>query len=228
MMRYAHVVMDLNGTLVDTFEDLADALNEVLADHGRRPLEVAQVRQWPGEGLRAILKAAFQATGSTPTDIEISEILKDFRTRYEEHLGAKAFLYPGVAQALATLSAGGVRLSILTNKPLAPSLKLLERMGIGNYFEYMVAGDGDVPRKPDPAGLAQLTDLVGSTPEKTLMFGSSRIDLQTARNAGVRCALIDHDHSLAVRGMGADYVLDHMGMLVALVLGHRLSGAFPI
>lgn len=220
-MRYPFVILDLNGTLVDTFDDLTAALNDVLAGQGRAPLDTALVRQWSGEGLRALLRMAFRATGPTLTDPEISEILNVFREVYADHLGARACLYPGVATTLATLAGHGVRMSILTNKPQAPSLKLLDRLGIGHFFDYMVAGDGASARKPDPAGLLQLTALLGGGRDDTLMVGSSRIDLETARNAGVRCALVEHGSGLQVRGLGADYVLDPFDRLVALAIGPR-------
>ena len=228
-MRFPFVIVDLNGTLIDTFGDLTEALSAILVAHGRAALDVDQVREWSGEGLRSLLRAAFLATGPTLSDLELTECLHEFRGYYESHLGAGAFLYPGVQQTLATLAASGVRMSILTNKPLAPSLKLLEQFSIGHYFDYMVAGDTEVARKPDPSGLLQLLVQMEGRPESTLMVGSSRIDLETARNAGVACALIDQVHSgLHVRGMGADFVLDQFSMLSALVLGPHHSGAFSI
>ncbi len=227
-MRYPFLILDLNGTLIDTFGDLTEALGVLLAAHLRPAVDIAQVRAWSGEGLRALLRAAFLATGPTPTDLELNDLLHEFRGLYEEHLGAGAFLYPGVQQTLATLAARGVRMSILTNKPLGPSLKLLEKFGISHYFDYMVAGDTDVPRKPDPTGLLQLVAQMDGRPEGTLMVGSSRIDLETARNAGVACAIVDHaEDGLHARGMGADFVLDQFPMLTALVLAPRHSGAFP-
>jgi len=228
-MRYPFLILDLNGTLIDTFGDLTEALGVLLTAHARPGVDIDQVRDWSGEGLRALLRAAFLATGPTPTDLELNDLLHEFRILYERHLGAGAFLYPGVQQTLATLAGGGVRMSILTNKPQGPSLKLLEQFRIGHYFDYMVAGDTDVPRKPDPAGLLQLVTQMEGWPAGTLMVGSSRIDLETARNAGVACAIIEHGGSaLHARGMGADFVLDQFSMLAALVLSSRQSGMFPM
>lgn len=221
-MRFPHLLFDLNGTLADTFADLTAALAEVLQQHDRRPLDVSQVRPWSGERLRAILRLAFQATGPTLTDLEIADLLPTFREAYDRHLGERAFLYPGVATTLTGLRQKGVRMSLLTNKPLAPSHRLLEGLGIVQHFEQIVAGDGTVPRKPDPDGLLQLMAAMGGTPDDTLMVGSTRIDLEAGRNAGVRVALVDHDPtSLALRGMGADFVLPRFQNLTALVLGQR-------
>lgn len=227
-MRYPVVILDLNGTLVDTIADLADALNEQLWSMQRPTLTVDQVRQWPGENLRAILKGALALTGTVPTDLEINQLVHEFRDRYQERIGARAQLFPHVASTLERLHGAGVQLSIQTNKPQAPSVKLLQQMGISRYFLYLVAGDGEVPRKPDPTGLLELMERCGGSPDATLMVGSSRIDLETARNAGVRVALIDTDHTRAVHGMGGDFVLDSFSRLTHLVLGSRSSSGLLI
>jgi phosphoglycolate phosphatase len=217
-MRYPVVLFDLNGTLVDTFDDLADALNDQLQAMARPSLTVDQVRQWAGENLRTILKSALAATGAVATDLEINDILHGFRARYEERLGARARLYPHVAEALTQLATQGVRMAVLTNKPQAPSLRLLKHVGIDSHFRFLLTCDGDVPKKPDPTGLLALMDQLGGDASGTLLVGSSRIDLETARNGGVRVALVDHDHSHVVHGMGADYVLDGFERLERLVL----------
>ncbi len=218
------VILDLNGTLVDTLDDLTDALNDHLQALGRPTLTVAQVAEWPGENLRSLLKAALLATGPVPTDLEISAQLQQFRERYEARLGQKARLFPGIAETLEALVKGGAKLAILTNKPQAPSVRLVQQMGIDRWFLYLLAGDGDVPRKPDPAGAEELMRRCGADPASTLLVGSSRVDRNTARNAGIRCALIDHDGSKAAHGMGADYVLDGMAGLPRLVFGPPSGG----
>jgi phosphoglycolate phosphatase len=218
-MRFPCVILDLNGTLVDTFDDLTDALNETLVGLHRPPLFCAQVRQWPGEGLRGVLKHALAATGPLPTDVEISELLIEFRKRYAQFLGRRGWVHPGVAQTLHTLADAGVHLALLTNKPQEPSIQLLERFGLLRYFEWLATGDDHFARKPDPDGVLTLMAQMGGTSQTTLLCGSSRIDLETARNAGIACALVDHEHGVGVRGMGADYVLDDMSKLVHLVLG---------
>ncbi len=216
--------MDLNGTLVDTLDDLTDALNDQLLAMARPTLTRAQVAEWPGENLRSLLKAALVATGPVPTDLEINDILHAFRERYEARLGAKAKLFPGIAEVLETLVRGGAKLAILTNKPQEPSLRLVQKMGIDKWLLFLLAGDGEVPRKPDPAGAEELMQRCGGTTQDTLLFGSSGIDRDTARYAGLRCALIDHDNSRMAHGLGADYVLEDVARLPLLVLGPSSGG----
>ncbi len=222
-MRFPVVLFDLNGTLVDTLADLTAALNDTLAHLDRPLLEEAQVRVWSGEGLRGLLRAALLATGPAPTDLEINDWLHDFRARYATHLGERALVYPGVAATLQALLQAGARMAIVTNKPEGPSLGLLEQLNLAGYFDYFMTCDGDVPRKPDPTGALRLMEQLGATPAQTLMVGSSRIDRETAHNAGVTCALVQHsdDESarVQIRGLGADFVLADFAMLRALVLG---------
>lgn len=224
-MRFPVVLFDLNGTLVDTFEDLTAALSEMLEAHGRPPVPIAAVRPWNGERLRRLLQLAFQATGPTPTDLEITDLLPQFREIYARHLGVRAHVYPGVKPALDQLRAQRVRMALLTNKPLGPSALLLDNLGLGDCFEHIVAGDGDVPRKPDPTGLLELMGRLGGQADGTLLVGSSRIDLETARNAGVAVALVDHPSAPSVLGMGADYVLGSFANLSALVLGPQAAAS---
>lgn len=225
-MRFPVVLFDLNGTLVDTTADLTAALNATLVPLGRPELDEAQVRTWSGEGLRGLLRAALMTTGPAPTDLEINEWLHDFRARYAAHLGQRARVYPGVAESLTALMAAGVRMAIVTNKPEAPSLGLLAQMQLAHYFDYFMTCDGDVPRKPDPTGALQLMDQLGATAAQTLMVGSSRIDRETAQNAGITCALVQNSDQesarVQLRGLGADFVLDDFAMLQALVLGAKV------
>lgn len=224
-MRFPVVLFDLNGTLVDTSADLTAALNDTLAHLERPLLDEAQVRTWSGEGLRGLLRAALLATGPAPTDLEINEWLHDFRARYAAHLGQCARVYPGVVETLRALLAAGVRMAIVTNKPETPSLGLLAQLKLDGYFEYFMTCDGEIPRKPDPTGTLRLMQQLGGTAAQTLMVGSSRIDRETAQNAGITCALVQHSElesaRVQLRGLGSDFVLDDFAMLRALVLGTR-------
>ncbi len=224
-MRFPVVLFDLNGTLVDTLADLTAALNDTLTPLGRPLLEEAQVRMWSGEGLRGLLRAALLATGPAPTDLEINDWLHEFRARYAAHLGQRARVYPGVVETLDALVHAGVRMAIVTNKPEAPSLRLLAQLKLSSYFEYFMTCDGEIARKPDPTGALQVMRQLGGTPAETLMVGSSRIDRETAQNAGFTCALVQHSElesaRIQLRGLGADFVLDDFAMLRALVLGTR-------
>ena len=224
-MRFPVVLFDLNGTLVDTLSDLTAALNETLTHLDRPLLDEAQVRTWSGEGLRGLLRAALRATGPEPTDLEINDWLHVFRARYAAHLGQRARVYAGVVETLAALLQAGVRMAIITNKPEGPSLSLLAQLHLAGYFDYFMTCDGDIPRKPDPTGVFRLLEQLGATPAQTLMVGSSRIDRETAQNAGITCALVQHSDvesaRVQVRGLGADFVLDDFAMLRALVLGSR-------
>ncbi len=228
-MRYSSIVLDLDGTLVDTTRALTCALNETLAAHDRRLLAGPQVRRHADHGLRALLRSAFHLTGAALSDSELNAALNQFRARYDHWLLGESHLQDGVLSALQDLQACGARLSVLTNKPTKPTLKLIEHFGLEPHLDYVVAGDMGLPHKPDPAGLLLLLDQMHCNPEQAVFVGSSRVDMHTARNAEVRSALSAPGLSRAkLLAIGADYVLDHINQLLPLATGQLPSATYAI
>ena len=228
-MRFVHVVLDLDGTLVDTTASQTVALNEVLSTYGRSPIASAKVRQIAANGLRAMLREAFHLTGDALTDSELTEALDQLRRGYDEHLLELTIGAPGLQRALRELDGAGVALTVLSNKPQDTAIALLDHVEVTGHIAYLVAGDMGYDRKPDPGGLAELMRATDSDLHNTLMCGSMRIDMQTARNAGVRCAacspFVDPGHMLA---LGADYMLHELSQLLPLCTGRRKSGRFAM
>ncbi len=226
-MRFSHVVLDLDGTLVDTTASQTVALNEVLSGHQRDNLDATTVRRIAGSGLRAMLREALHLTGDPLTDAEISACLTKLRQLYARHLLKLTIAAPGLARTMRELHEAGVALSVLTNKPQNTAIELLDHVNITDSVAFLVAGDMGYARKPDPSGLLELMRSVQSDPGNTLLCGSMRIDLQTARNAGVRCAaccpFID---PVEVISLGADYMLHDLEQLHPLALGRRKSDRF--
>jgi phosphoglycolate phosphatase len=176
----ALVVFDLDGTLVDSRQDLADSTNAVLESYGATPLAMAEVVNMVGEGARVLVQRALIAAGVT-TDLD--EALRRFHEAYRPRLMATTRPYDGVDVMLAALKPR-VTLAMLTNKPLAPSQQLVDAFGWSSHFIRVVGGDGPEPRKPDPAGMFALIAQAGATPETTMLVGDSLVDVETARRAG--------------------------------------------
>jgi len=173
------VVFDLDGTLIDSSEDLATAVNRTLVGAGARALDPALVRSLVGEGARRLIEKAVAAAGAP---LHAEELLPSFLEYYREVLLVKTRLYPGVAEALPALAPR--RLAVLTNKPGDMSRAILTGLGAAHYFEW-IWGAGDVPaRKPDPAGLLRLIEEARVLPAQTAFVGDSAIDVRTARAAG--------------------------------------------
>jgi phosphoglycolate phosphatase len=188
---YRHFVFDLDGTLIDSRQDLADAANAMLATYGASPLLVADVVAMVGEGAR-MLVARTLARAHVAADPD--EALPRFLDAYNEHLTSTTTLYPGVAATLARLHQGA-RVSVLTNKPQQPTDAILSALGITSVVDAAIGGDTSHGRKPEPAALHALIDQSGVPAAETLMVGDSWVDVATATAAGI-------DACLAAYGFG--------------------------
>jgi phosphoglycolate phosphatase len=180
----ARIVFDLDGTLIDSAEDIRAIANRLLAEEARPPLSAAEVRSFIGNGV-SVLVARMRAARSLPDSIH-ARMLADFIASYEAAV-ANTVPYPFVPDAVARLRAAGHRLGICTNKPLAPCRAVLDHVGLGDAFEAVVGGDSLPVLKPDPAPLHAVFARLGEGP--MLYVGDSETDAETARRAGVRFLL---------------------------------------
>ncbi|HEX6976353.1 MAG TPA: HAD-IA family hydrolase [Vicinamibacterales bacterium] len=179
------VVFDLDGTLVDSSRDLADATNAMVAEFGGAPLGVDEVVGMVGEGAKVLVERALAAAGldpATPT------ALPRFLAIYDAHLLEHTRPYPGIPDALEWLSKR-VSLAVLTNKPSHATSEILSGLGLAKYFRETVGGDSPFGRKPNPDALLHLARGAGAEPAETLMVGDSAVDRDTARAAGTRICL---------------------------------------
>lgn len=179
------VVFDLDGTLIDSRRDLADATNALLLELGAAPLPVEAVAAMVGEGAAVLVRRALTSAGLDPA---LPDALARFLALYDERLLAHTRPYAGITEALETL-AGGSALAVLTNKPTRQSKTILEALELAPYLDRVIGGDTPLGRKPDPAGLLRLISDAGARAATTVLVGDSRIDLDTARRAGTRVCL---------------------------------------
>lgn len=183
----ALIVFDLDGTLVDSRRDLAKAVNSMLGELGAPTLSGEQVTRMVGEGARVLVEKALAAAGK-PAE-ELPRALTRFLEIYDAHLLDHTRPYDGVPELLGRLRAVA-HLAVLTNKPTHASVRVLDGLGLSDYFHEIIGGDSAYPRKPDPAALVHLMDACDAVREETMMVGDSRIDLETALNARVSCCLV--------------------------------------
>jgi len=169
-------IFDLDGTLVDSVDDLAASVNYALARAGLPQRERDQVRGFIGNGARPLIERAV-----APHLDRVEEVLADWRAHYDAHLLDQTRPYPGMVEVLA-----GARrtLAVQSNKPAPMTNRILEGLGLLSRFAIVVGG-GDVPAKPDPAGVLAILARVGATREDSVFIGDSALDAATARNAGV-------------------------------------------
>lgn len=176
------LVFDLDGTLVDSQRDLADAVNATRAWMGLEPLPPVTVAQYVGNGAPVLVQRALPDAGKE----DWSRGLKYFLEYYRDHMLDSTVLYPGVREALDQLHAKRVPLAVLTNKPIRFTLQMLEGLGLDLHFFRVYGGNSFPEKKPDPAGLNALVAESGADRARTIMIGDSAVDVETARNAGVQ------------------------------------------
>ena len=220
-------IIDLDGTMVDTLGDFAEALNRMLQDLALPAIASASIKAMVGKGsehlLRSVLKQVLTQTGKAPAAIEIEVIYPRAWQRYQHHYlsinGQYARVYPGVAEGLQALQSAGLRLACLTNKPTAFALPLLRAKGLDGFFEQVFGGDAFERKKPDPLPLLKTCAALGTTPARTLMVGDSSNDAQAARAAGcpVLLTTYGYNHGQPVMAVDADGWVDSLAQLAPML-----------
>lgn len=176
------IVFDLDGTLIDSSQDLAASMNATRGHLGLPPIDPNLVYSFVGNGVRKLVERAL-GTAATPELIERGH--RFFLFHYEQHALDETQLYPGIAEMLDVLAPHHT-LALLTNKPAFITNKIAEALRISAYFHAIYGGDSFPAKKPDPVGLIELMKKTSVAPGQTVMVGDSSVDIQTARNAGAR------------------------------------------
>jgi phosphoglycolate phosphatase len=180
------IVFDLDGTLVDSREDIADSANATLVSYGAQPLSEDAIGRMVGDGAPTLIVRAFAAAGlARPADA-----LDRFLSIYDARLLNHTRPYAGIPELLAELASRST-LAVLTNKPLAAARRILDGLDLSRHFEpdRIVGGDGPFPRKPDPRGLTHLMASAGAAADATVLVGDSVIDWRTACAAATKVCL---------------------------------------
>jgi phosphoglycolate phosphatase len=218
MIDVGLIVFDLDGTLVDSSVDLANAVNALLADLGRPPLAEPAIVAMVGEGASVLVRRALTAAALDP---DTPDALERFLAHYDPHLLENTRPYPGIIDALAWIH-GRVPMAVLTNKPSHATELMLRGLGMRVYFREVMGGDTALGRKPAPAGLGHLAEMAALDPGRVLMVGDSPVDLATARNGGSKICLARY--GFGYRFSPADFrgdelFIDAPGDLVNVVAG---------
>ena len=224
-LRYDAAIIDLDGTMVDTLGDFAEALNRMLGDLELPPIAAQHIERMVGKGsehlLRSVLNHVLEHMGKAPTAIEIEALYAHAWPSYQRHYlainGHYARVYPGVEAGLQALRHAGLRLACLTNKPTSFALPLLRAKGLEGYFEQVFGGDSFDKHKPDPLPLLKTCEALQTAPARTLMVGDSSNDAQAARAAGCPVVLVTYgyNHGLPAQAVDADGYVDSLELLLA-------------
>ncbi len=181
---YDLFVFDLDGTLIESREDLAASLNHALACLGRPAFDLPTVTGFIGNGARVLIE---RALGPASLPELVQEGLDRFLDHYTDHCLDRTRLYPRAIEVIDALVRAGKRLTVLTNKPRAMSVKILESLGAARFFARIDGGDS-FPKKPDPTGLRETIGSARTRPERSIVVGDSAVDIATARAGGAASA----------------------------------------
>ena len=218
-------MLDCDGTLVDTLGDFDAALNLMLRQLRRPPIEREQIARFVGRGTEHLLRCvlALQDGGHMPDEATFNQAWAAYLRAYEQINGQYSRVYPGVREGLAALRAQGLPLACLTNKPAAFARVLLQRLELAPFFRFIHGGDTFARKKPDPLPLLQTCRLLGTPPAATLMVGDSRNDAQAARAAGCPVFLLPYgyNHGEPVERENADAVLPDLPAIAARLQEER-------
>lgn len=216
---YQNVIFDLDGTLLNTIDDLADAANWVCARHGWPLHTVEEYKRFVGNGIPRLVERFAPAPERTPEGL--ARALEEFSERYGAHRADKTAPYAGMPEAVERLRAAGVRTAVLSNKSHALAGPVVEDYYPGQ-FPWVQGALPGLPTKPDPTLLHRLMEQMGASPEDTLFVGDSDVDIRTARNGGLTsCGVLWGFRGRAeLEAEGADCLARTPEELVKAVLGN--------
>ncbi len=179
------IVFDLDGTLIDSQQDLTNSINAMLAEFAREPLPEEIIATYIGDGAGMLVR---RALGDPQDERLVENALQHFLAHYREHKLDYTYVYPGVFESLDAMrvTADGTprKMAVLTNKPVVPSVAICDALGLSPYMFRIYGGNSFASKKPDPEGLNTLICEAGVAPGETLMIGDSSVDILTARRAG--------------------------------------------
>ncbi len=219
------VMIDLDGTMVDTLGDFAKAIDGMLQDLKLPALDASHIEHMVGKGsehlLHSVLTHVLTEAGDSAVAAKVTQLMPEAWERYQWHYervnGQFSTLYPGVAEGLEALAKAGYPMACLTNKPTAFAHELLKAKGLHGYFSHVFGGDAFERKKPDPMPLVKTCEALGTPPAKTLMVGDSSNDASAARAAGCPVVLVTYgyNHGEPIRAVNADAFVDSLVELTA-------------
>ncbi len=207
------VLIDVDGTLVDSVPDLAWCVDAMMRELGMPERGEKRVRHWVGNGVERLVQRALvnQLDGEPETEL-YEKALPIFRDLYSENTSKRSCLYDGVKQALDFLKTTGVRMGCVTNKASQFTLPLLQDLGVRDYFEIVICGDEVEHKKPHPLPLLMATEKLGTSPQASMMIGDSMSDVNAARAAEFQivCMSYGYNHGEDISDYDPDAVIDSM------------------
>lgn len=225
------VLLDLDGTLLDTAPDLSAAANAMLRELGLRPCADEQIASFIGHGVGSLARRALAAsTGSPASDALLDRAMPVFERHYGEELGRRTRLFPGVEEGLAAMRAQGLRLGCVTNKAGRFARAHLEHAGLARWLECLVCGDEVARPKPDPMPYRLGCERLGLAPAVVLAIGDSASDVASARGAGctVWCVPYGYRQGATLAALGCDALVEDLRVAARMLAQARPAERPPV
>ena len=220
------ILFDLDGTLIETAPEIADAVNDTLSECGRAGVSQQQVNDWIGHGTRELLIQALAFTDGLSTNEirnsnQFAAIEAVFTRHYQCRCGTRSHLYPHVREALTALRAAGAKLVVMTNKEGRYTDTVLNAHQMGPLFDRVISGDSLSVKKPNPLGIHECMAQFGASRERTLFVGDSSIDVATARAGGIAVWVVPYGYNMGepITSCKPDRVITDFSALTALLSG---------
>ncbi len=220
-MNFDLVMFDLDGTLVETAPEIADAVNDTLADLGLPAAALEQVTRWIGHGTRELLvqalAQAWDISGeAVRADPRLPGAVASFDGHYQQRCGTRSHLFPQVREALLALRAKGTKVALVTNKEGRYTRTVLDAHQLSPLFDVVISGDSFAQKKPNPVGVYACMKQFGIPPQRCLFVGDSSIDVATARNADVPVWALPYGYNMGepIEASRPDRVIENIGALM--------------
>jgi phosphoglycolate phosphatase len=217
------ILIDLDGTLVDSAPDIAEAVRRMLLESGVAPLSFEIVRSFIGKGVPNLIRRVLEA--SAASDLGEQPAMALFLRHYRDTNGRFGHVFWGVREGLQALHLAGYRLACVTNKPLAPTTALLEIHRLAPWFEVVVAGDSLAQMKPDPEPLLHACRSMDTSPARCLLVGDSAVDVAAARAAHMPVYIVRYGYPGpdGHAAMQCDALIDSLNDLPAILAARRTA-----
>lgn len=189
------VIFDLDGTLIDTIDDITAALNATLASEGLPPVPANMVRDWVGTGATVLIQEALSLHGRKASPKHVQELKTRYVDQYSANPIAATVPFPFAVEVLKNLSDSGVALGVCTNKPLIPSQLILKQLGLSHLIAVLIAPESGFGQKPNPEPLLACAERLDVPPDQTVYVGDHPVDVETARAAGIRVITVTFGYS---------------------------------
>lgn len=204
------LIFDLDGTLIESLPGIAASLNRALISHGLPGQSLANVRSFIGDGAVKLVQRAL----ATVSRIDLTEsVLRNFAADYAVSWPRGTSVYPGMHELLAELETRSIPLAVLSNKPHAFTVEIVEKLFPHIHFSAVLGNSENLPHKPDPTGALEIAASLDIVPEDCVIIGDSTMDLDTAKNACMKSIAVTWGYHDRDRLTGADIIVDTMEQL---------------